>query len=392
MGQKVNPIGFRTGRTIGWKSRWFSDSANYKDFLIEDIKIKPEDMRKVVEEHTKKDTSPLGMSLYPHIIRYLQPLNISRVSNLEGRFANEVMPKGIENLKGLEDNLKAIAYTWPQFDASINPVVQVGTNTVRIMMFYDGWDGYESVERDLRETAEKYRQGKITPTDKLHEIALKKAVAEIDELNPQKYEQRSVSLSAKFENSKDARIGLRQLKNIFPEMLFEEELLAIKLPQEVAKAHKKARDYLHAHWCYDHGLGPKPDYKYDSATYDRLTKDANLQHMKFLAPHLEEWGIMPLTASYFTETLSIEKTVVPIKVFGDVIDLMAAESYTNPHIPNVSALFSPIRGLLGGPKIELDFSRGNGTFGIFDFAIVIENKDKEGTLEDILEKAQSITN
>ncbi|KKP47702.1 MAG: 30S ribosomal protein S3 [Candidatus Woesebacteria bacterium GW2011_GWA1_33_30] len=40
MGQKVNPIGFRTGRTIGWKSRWFSDSASYKDFLIEDIKIR----------------------------------------------------------------------------------------------------------------------------------------------------------------------------------------------------------------------------------------------------------------------------------------------------------------------------------------------------------------
>lgn len=40
MGQKVNPIGFRTGRMIGWKSRWFSDNSSYKDFLIEDIKIR----------------------------------------------------------------------------------------------------------------------------------------------------------------------------------------------------------------------------------------------------------------------------------------------------------------------------------------------------------------
>ena len=47
MGQKVNPIGFRTGRTIGWKSRWFSDSGSYKDFLIEDIKIRETLLKKL---------------------------------------------------------------------------------------------------------------------------------------------------------------------------------------------------------------------------------------------------------------------------------------------------------------------------------------------------------
>src|SRR3989344_9602418 len=40
MGQKVNPIGFRVGKFIPWKSRWFADSGNYKDLLIEDIKIR----------------------------------------------------------------------------------------------------------------------------------------------------------------------------------------------------------------------------------------------------------------------------------------------------------------------------------------------------------------
>jgi len=40
MGQKVNPIGFRTGTFKTWKSRWFSDNDSYKDFLIEDIKIR----------------------------------------------------------------------------------------------------------------------------------------------------------------------------------------------------------------------------------------------------------------------------------------------------------------------------------------------------------------
>lgn len=48
MGQKVNPIGFRTGNFLPWKSRWFSEDANYKKYLLEDIKI-----RKVLMEHLK---------------------------------------------------------------------------------------------------------------------------------------------------------------------------------------------------------------------------------------------------------------------------------------------------------------------------------------------------
>ena len=40
MGQKVNPYGFRLGITTDWKSRWFADHREYKDFLIEDWKIR----------------------------------------------------------------------------------------------------------------------------------------------------------------------------------------------------------------------------------------------------------------------------------------------------------------------------------------------------------------
>jgi len=40
MGQKINPIGFRMGHFLPWKSRWFSDASGYKDLLLEDIKIR----------------------------------------------------------------------------------------------------------------------------------------------------------------------------------------------------------------------------------------------------------------------------------------------------------------------------------------------------------------
>ena len=40
MGQKIHPYGFRLGITTDWKSRWFADREEYKDFVIEDWKIR----------------------------------------------------------------------------------------------------------------------------------------------------------------------------------------------------------------------------------------------------------------------------------------------------------------------------------------------------------------
>ena len=40
MGQKVSPIGFRTGITRGWQSIWYAPKASYGEFLVEDQKIR----------------------------------------------------------------------------------------------------------------------------------------------------------------------------------------------------------------------------------------------------------------------------------------------------------------------------------------------------------------
>jgi small subunit ribosomal protein S3 len=47
VGQKVNPIGFRVGWFLPWKSRWFADDSTFKDFLLEDIKIRKNLMEKL---------------------------------------------------------------------------------------------------------------------------------------------------------------------------------------------------------------------------------------------------------------------------------------------------------------------------------------------------------
>ncbi len=40
MGQKVNPIGFRTGIMLDWKSRWYASKKEFADLLMEDQKIR----------------------------------------------------------------------------------------------------------------------------------------------------------------------------------------------------------------------------------------------------------------------------------------------------------------------------------------------------------------
>lgn len=40
MSQKVNPVGFRTGTFLPWKSRWFTSGKKFREFLIEDIRLR----------------------------------------------------------------------------------------------------------------------------------------------------------------------------------------------------------------------------------------------------------------------------------------------------------------------------------------------------------------
>jgi len=53
MGQKVNPIAFRTGVMIGWKSRWCASKKEFGALLLEDFKI-----RKFIKEKFRSAAIP----------------------------------------------------------------------------------------------------------------------------------------------------------------------------------------------------------------------------------------------------------------------------------------------------------------------------------------------
>src|SRR3974377_2283529 len=60
MGQKVSPVGFRTGIMLGWKSRWYASKQEFADLLIEDQKI-----RDFVKNRKDKFAKPI----YPYIAK-----------------------------------------------------------------------------------------------------------------------------------------------------------------------------------------------------------------------------------------------------------------------------------------------------------------------------------
>lgn len=72
MSQKVNPIGFRVGRTIAWGSRWFADSGSYKNNLAEDISIRKTLMKKLAMAGITKveiERLPKSMAIIVHVSR-----------------------------------------------------------------------------------------------------------------------------------------------------------------------------------------------------------------------------------------------------------------------------------------------------------------------------------
>jgi len=58
MGQKVNPVGFRTGIMTGWKSRWYASKQEFSDLLVEDKRIR---------DFIKNRKDKIGKPMYPAI-------------------------------------------------------------------------------------------------------------------------------------------------------------------------------------------------------------------------------------------------------------------------------------------------------------------------------------
>src|SRR5688572_33168036 len=120
MGQKVNPVGFRTGVMIGWKSRWFASKQEFSNLLIEDHKI-----RKFIKSHPQRQQYRNAGIDRIEIERTRDEvkvvLHVARPGLIIGKKGQEVelLQQELQNLIGRRVNLKIEEITKPEIRAQL---------------------------------------------------------------------------------------------------------------------------------------------------------------------------------------------------------------------------------------------------------------------------------
>jgi small subunit ribosomal protein S3 len=119
MGQKVSPVGFRTGITLGWQSTWFAPKENYGDFLVEDQKI-----RRYVDNRFNR-RMPKGAVAKTEIIRTRNEVKVTlhsaRPGVVIGPRGGEVdkLREELEDFTGRKINVNVIEIKEPDLNATL---------------------------------------------------------------------------------------------------------------------------------------------------------------------------------------------------------------------------------------------------------------------------------
>lgn len=120
MGQKVNPIGFRTGVVRTWKSRWYASKQDFSNLLIEDFKI-----RKFIKNHPKRPQYRSAGIDRIEIERTRDEvkvvLYVARPGLIIGKKGQEVeiLQEELQNLTGRRVNLKIEELARPEIMAQL---------------------------------------------------------------------------------------------------------------------------------------------------------------------------------------------------------------------------------------------------------------------------------
>ena len=115
MGQKVNPIGFRTGIMEGWKSRWYASKQEFSSLLLEDHKL-----RKYIHEKYKFAGIPkVEIERTRDEVRVT--LHTARPGVIIGRKGTEVerLQAELQDLIGRRINIKIEEIQRPEIQAQL---------------------------------------------------------------------------------------------------------------------------------------------------------------------------------------------------------------------------------------------------------------------------------
>ena len=120
MGQKVHPIGFRTGVVLGWKSRWYASKQEFAELLFEDQKI-----RAFIKKHPKRTQyrnagiDRIEVERTRDEVKVI--LHVARPGLIIGKKGQEVelLQEELQNLIGRRVNLKVEEINRPELQAQL---------------------------------------------------------------------------------------------------------------------------------------------------------------------------------------------------------------------------------------------------------------------------------
>jgi small subunit ribosomal protein S3 len=120
MGQKVNPVGFRTGVVVGWKSRWYASKQEFAELLLEDQKI-----RWFIKDHPKRihyrnaGIDRIEIERTRDEVKVI--LHVARPGLIIGKKGQEVelLQEELQNLIGRRVNLKVDEIGRPELQAQL---------------------------------------------------------------------------------------------------------------------------------------------------------------------------------------------------------------------------------------------------------------------------------
>src|SRR5947208_5555155 len=122
MGQKVNPIGFRTGITEDWKSRWYAPKNAYGDFLGEDFKLRKlidrklnrrppfADVSDILIERTREEVTATIVTARPGLVIGPKGAEVDKLrEELEDLIKRKVAPIKVIEIKNPDLNAQLVA-------------------------------------------------------------------------------------------------------------------------------------------------------------------------------------------------------------------------------------------------------------------------------------------
>ena len=115
MGQKVHPNGLRVGIIKDWNSKWYADSKNFSDYLVEDYKIRKYVKSKLfVSGISKIEIERTAKFVKINVYTAKPGLVIGKGGNL-----SETLKAELQKMIGKEVNLNIVEVKNPDLDAQL---------------------------------------------------------------------------------------------------------------------------------------------------------------------------------------------------------------------------------------------------------------------------------